>query len=194
MERIPLNAVPPAAVLIPLIEGEEGELEVVLEVRAAQITQGGEVSFPGGRIEPGEASEETAIRETCEELLLDRNQVEVICPMVNTVGPKGREIYSYLGILKDYKGTYSESEVDHILKIPFRYFYETEPLVGDIDLIGVAHEDFPSALLAREQGPWFHKMQRSFYFYVDQDPVIWGLTALILRESARIIYGNEHQT
>src|SRR5688500_11768971 len=43
----------PAAVLIPLFE-EDGETRVVLTRRAAHLRyHTGEVSFPGGRIEPG---------------------------------------------------------------------------------------------------------------------------------------------
>lgn len=193
MERIPFNQVPPAAVLIPLVESSNGEWDVVLEVRAAHITQGGEVSLPGGRIEDGESGEEAAVRETAEELFIAVGQVEVICPMVVTTGPRGRDVYAYLGVLTDYHGTFSASEVDHVLTVPLRTFYEVVPQIGSIDLIGKAHDDFPSDLLAQEQGPWFHSIPRSFYFYETQGHVIWGLTALILREAARIIYGDEYQ-
>lgn len=191
LERIPFNKVPPAAVLIPLIADGNGEWDVVLEVRAANITQGGEVSCPGGRMEDGESGEAAAVRETAEELLMDPAQIEVICPMVVTAGPRGRDVYSYLGVLTGYQGTYSADEVDHILRVPFRYFYNTVPATGNIDLIGKAHDDFPASLLQGEQGPWFHTIPRSFYFYETQDHVIWGLTALILREAARIVYGDE---
>lgn len=194
MERIPFNKVPPAAVLIPLVEGANGEWDVILEVRAANITQGGEVSLPGGRIEDGESGQAAAVRETAEELLVDSGQIEVICPMVVTTGPRGRDVYSYLGMLSDYQETYSTDEVDHVLTVPFRYFYETDPRIGNIDLYSKAHDDFPGELLTQESGPWFHKIPRSFYFYETQGHVIWGLTALILREAARIVYGDEHQT
>lgn len=193
IERIPLNTVPPAAVLIPLVPKANGEWDVVLEVRAANITQGGEVSLPGGRIEDGESCEEAAVRETAEELLIDPCQIEVICPMVSAIGPGGRDVYAYLGTLTDYQGTFSASEVDHVLQVPFRHFYEAAPRIGDIDLIGKAHDDFPIELLRGERGPWFHSIPRSFYFYETQDHVIWGLTALILREAARIVYGDEYK-
>ena len=55
------------AVLLPLAEGPEG-WQVLFEVRAAGISQPGEVCFPGGRIEPGETPEEAALRECREEL------------------------------------------------------------------------------------------------------------------------------
>jgi coenzyme A diphosphatase NUDT7 len=42
------------AVLVPLIE-IDGELNIIYEVRSNSITQPGEISFPGGRIEEGES-------------------------------------------------------------------------------------------------------------------------------------------
>ena len=42
-----------AAVMIPLVESE-GKLHILFELRNSKIQQGGEVCFPGGRVEPGE--------------------------------------------------------------------------------------------------------------------------------------------
>ena len=69
------------AVLIPLIQTEKG-LEVVYEIRATTLrTQPCEVSFPGGGIEAGETPEQAAVRETCEELLMTPENVEILAPM-----------------------------------------------------------------------------------------------------------------
>ena len=52
------------AVLCPFVETEEG-LRLLFEVRAPSLRrQGGEVCFPGGRMEPGETPEQCALRET----------------------------------------------------------------------------------------------------------------------------------
>ena len=51
------------AVLCPLVEREDG-LHFLYEVRARSLSQGGEVCFPGGRMEIGESPEECALRET----------------------------------------------------------------------------------------------------------------------------------
>lgn len=74
----PENPVP-AAVLVPLVERDDG-LHVLLTERAAHLQHhGGQVSFPGGRIETGDLDAKTAaLRETEEEIGLSRERVEVV--------------------------------------------------------------------------------------------------------------------
>ncbi|MGH8981977.1 MAG: NUDIX hydrolase, partial [Acidimicrobiales bacterium] len=61
----------PSAVLVALFE-EEGEARVLLTRRAVTLrTHQGQVSFPGGRIEPGEDAVAAALREALEEIDLD---------------------------------------------------------------------------------------------------------------------------
>src|SRR3954454_19434603 len=68
----------PAAVLVPLFE-EDGETRVILTRRAAHLrSHTGEVSFPGGRLEPGEGALAGALREAHEEIGLDPGEVEVL--------------------------------------------------------------------------------------------------------------------
>jgi 8-oxo-dGTP pyrophosphatase MutT (NUDIX family) len=61
-----------AAVLVPLVDRPQG-LQVLLTVRASHLkNHAGQISFPGGRIEPGDASAwEAATRETQEEIGLE---------------------------------------------------------------------------------------------------------------------------
>lgn len=61
----------PAAVLVALFE-EAGQARVVLTRRAGHLrSHRHEVSFPGGRLEPGETPEQGACREAAEEVALD---------------------------------------------------------------------------------------------------------------------------
>ena len=61
----------PSAVLVALFE-EDGETRVVLTRRSAQLrSHRGQVSFPGGRLEPGEDAVAAALREAHEEVALD---------------------------------------------------------------------------------------------------------------------------
>ena len=69
----------PAAVLIPVIDRADG-LTVLLTERAPDLrTHAGQIAFPGGRIEPTDRDAvEAALRETEEEIGLDRRFVEVL--------------------------------------------------------------------------------------------------------------------
>src|SRR5262245_55439251 len=68
-----------ASVLIPLIAHAPG-LTVLFTQRTPHLrSHAGQVSFPGGRAEPGDASAEfTALREAEEEVGLARERVEII--------------------------------------------------------------------------------------------------------------------
>ena len=76
-----------AAVLVALAPGEHG-FEVLLTRRSQELRQHkGEISFPGGRMDPGETATETALREASEEVGLDPSFVTVVGELshVNTV-------------------------------------------------------------------------------------------------------------
>ena len=96
-----------SAVVIPLIE-KNRQYHVLFEVRSSSLkTQPGEVCFPGGGCEDGETAEETAAREICEELLIEKDQIELIAPADIFVSPFNMMIFPFIGMLKDYKGTFS---------------------------------------------------------------------------------------
>jgi 8-oxo-dGTP pyrophosphatase MutT (NUDIX family) len=68
----------PAAVLCALFE-VDGEAHVVLTRRSAHLrSHTGQVSFPGGRLEEGEAPVAAALREAAEEVGLDPAEVEIL--------------------------------------------------------------------------------------------------------------------
>ncbi len=76
-----------AAVLVALAPGEHG-YEVLLTRRSQALRQHkGEISFPGGRMDPGETATETALREAHEEVGLDPSLVTITGELshVNTV-------------------------------------------------------------------------------------------------------------
>lgn len=76
------SAVPPArasAVLVPLYDDPDGAATVVLTRRTWGLrTHQGEVSFPGGRVDPGESPLDGALREAKEEIDLEPSLVEVV--------------------------------------------------------------------------------------------------------------------
>lgn len=177
------------AVLIPLIE-KDGELRILFEVRQAGIRQGGEICFPGGRIEAHESAEEAAVRETAEELLIPKENIEVIAPMHMIGGPGGAELSSCLGILHEYTGTFSKREVDHVFTVSLSWFASHAPRICDGAMAVDLAEDFPYELIPGGRDyPW-HRIPRRFYFYESEGGVIWGITAELLYHALGVLIGN----
>ncbi len=169
-----------AAVMIPLVEREHA-LHILFEVRSREIRQGGEICFPGGHIEPGETRAMTAVRETCEELLLEPSQVELLAPMhTMSNGPRGAEISSFVGILHDFTDTRSADEVERIFLIPLESLLSMQPLIYEGKLQTALPEDFPYALIPGGRNyPWSGVSKR-YYFYETENGIIWGMTAELL--------------
>lgn len=183
-----------SAVLIPLIRKEDS-WHVLFELRALDLdAQPGEVCFPGGRVEPGETPRDAAVRETMEELLINEDQIEVIAPLDGLPGPGGPSIWPFLGILSDYKNTWSDEEVDHTFTVPLSYFLKTEPEVYDTLQITVPGNDFPfDKIPGGKDYPW-KKRHYTVLFYQETDPLIWGITAKIIRLALEDVRGliSEH--
>ena len=71
----------PSAVLVTLHPGEDG-VEVVLTKRASHLkNHKGEISFPGGRVEPDESVREAALREAVEEVSMPVNDVALVAEL-----------------------------------------------------------------------------------------------------------------
>lgn len=180
-----------SAVLIPIVPGPDGSCSVLFEVRGAGIGQPGEVCFPGGRVERGERPQETAVRETCEELLLDPSQVQIVAPMHVMTAFAGAEVYSFLGILQGYTeddiGRYSGDEVDHVFTVPLQWFRDHQPRIHDSFMVVDPGEGFPYELIPHGEKYHWHKIPRRFYFYETDDAVIWGMTAELLYHFLQLI-------
>ena len=75
-----------------LLSWEAGVLHVVFQERAAGIAQPGEIGFPGGKVEPAldHTPEDTALRETEEELGLPRSAVSVLGRLDSLLTPSRR--------------------------------------------------------------------------------------------------------
>ena len=176
-----------SAVVIPLIETENG-YEVLFEVRAIGLKhQPGEICFPGGGCDKGEAPEAAALREICEELLLSSDQVQLEAPMDIFVSPFNMVIYPYLGTLKSYEGTYSRDEVLEIFTVPLRFFMENEPGIYYNKVYTEPPENFP---WDKVQGGYRYRWNTGTYpvlFYEYKDRVIWGITARIMRNTVQLI-------
>ena len=152
-----------SAVLVPLYE-EGDELHVVLTKRAAHLrSHKGEVSFPGGRIDPGETALEAAYREAFEEIAMDTSGVKIIGELdrLATVSSRSR-IVPYVGLLPNRpEGLVANPhEVASILHVP----------LSELTLDGVFREEL--------WGP--REGDRAVYFFELVGETVWGATARML--------------
>jgi 8-oxo-dGTP pyrophosphatase MutT (NUDIX family) len=115
-----------AAVLIPVVDHGD-EATVILTKRAEKLTShSGQVAFPGGRIDPTDASpEDAALREAEEEIGLDAGHVEVIGRMPDYVSGSGYRIAPVLSIVQPgFHLSINEHEVDAAFEVPLRFLMD----------------------------------------------------------------------
>jgi 8-oxo-dGTP pyrophosphatase MutT (NUDIX family) len=112
-----------AAVLIPLFEDAGGELHAVFTRRRGDLRRhAGEISFPGGRREPGEELLDTALREAHEEVGLPPAAVEVVGALEPTpTFVTSYAIYPFVGVIEaGFAWVAAAAEVDEVLELPLR--------------------------------------------------------------------------
>ena len=176
-----------AAILIPLVQANEG-LAIVLEVRARTLViQPGEVCLPGGGIEPGETPCEAAVRETCEELLVRPEQIKVLGELGALEGPGGRTLHAFVGELSDYHGSFSPDEVERTFTLPLQWIVDHDPEVYRVSLEPHYPDDYPWELVPGGRDyPWKARVNK-VPFYRGTDPLVWGATARVLRCFAALL-------
>lgn len=170
-----------AAVLIPLVE-QQGHLGVLFEVRSESLVwQPGDVCFPGGKREEGEALQTTAIRETAEELNLEQKDIVVCGELDYLVTQIGPVVHPFVGMIPDLnKVKPSEAEVSEVFIVPLKELLRQQPRKVTMELANKAPVDFPFDLLPNYSRDWNKRKGYEVYFYEYQGHVIWGITARIL--------------
>lgn len=153
-----------SGVLVLLFPNEKQKPELVLTVRSHDIDHGGQISFPGGRAEQGETSNETALREAQEEIGIDPGDVTV------------------LGQLSDLYVSHSNNLVSPVVGfVNNRPDFKINPIevaeVFAIELDSLLHKKN----LTVEDWDLSKHTYRVPYWDVHQVP-LWGATAMILSE------------
>lgn len=110
-----------AAVLAPLYEDADGELHAVFTRRRDDLRRHpGEISFPGGRQDPGETLLETALREAHEEIGLPPALVDVLGALEPTpTVVTNYAIYPFVGLIEPgFEWIVADTEVAEVLELP----------------------------------------------------------------------------
>lgn len=178
------------AVLLPLIKINE-EWNIIFELRSMNLnTQPGEISFPGGKLDDGESFEDAAIRETIEELRIEKANIRVIGELDYLVSPSNISIHCFVGIISGVNVDNlnpNPEEVDHIFTVPLKYFLETDPKVYGLDLETKFNAEFPYNLIPKGKDYNFRKVVNKVCFYEYNDYIIWGYTAKMIKNFIEIL-------
>jgi 8-oxo-dGTP pyrophosphatase MutT (NUDIX family) len=160
-----------SAVLIALFDGDAGA-EIVLTRRAQHLrNHHGEVSFPGGRLEPGESAPAAAIREAHEEVGLDPAAVTVVGELDHLATMVSRSVIvpvvATLPGRPDLRAACTE--VDRIMTVPL-----VELLADDV---------------YRQERWGKPPLDRPIHFFELDDETVWGATARMLVQLLTIATG-----
>lgn len=151
-----------AAVLVPLVE-RPGGLTVLLTQRTAHLAaHAGQVSFPGGGVEPADTGpEDTALRETEEEVGLPRERVEVVGRLDTYVTRTGFRVTPVVALVRPpFTLAPDPYEVAEVFEVPLSFILSPEGR-------------------RRESREWKGAL-RHFWVFPYQDRYIWGATAGML--------------
>src|SRR5262245_1190363 len=141
-----------------------GSAHIVLTVRANTLRHGGQVSLPGGVVDPGETYEQAALREAHEEVGLSTNLVRVLGPLTPLDIPvSGFRLHPIVGASdRRPRLTPADREVSRILEV------DVESLLAPDSVVLTRRTRDGVALTV----PGFHL----------EGVEIWGATAMVLAE------------
>jgi 8-oxo-dGTP pyrophosphatase MutT (NUDIX family) len=165
IRREGLSGQPRRAAVLILLYPHNGELTFALTRRTDTLgVHSGQISLPGGSRDDGETFEQTALRETHEELGVS-DAVEMIGQLTMIyVPPSDFEINPFVGFLPARPvWTPNAAEVAELLEVPL-------PLLFDDNSKGIEQLTAPDGVT------------RTFPFYRVSGYKVWGATAAMLSE------------
>jgi 8-oxo-dGTP pyrophosphatase MutT (NUDIX family) len=160
------NGITPAAVLVAVVDRPEPT--VILTLRPETMRRHpGQVSFPGGRIDPGDDGPvDAALREAEEEIGLARAHVEIIGLADRYRTVTGFEVTPVLGIVPpDLPLTPHPGEVAAVFEAPFHH------------ILDPVHQHVRTA--------FWRGRERTYYEIDWQEQRIWGATAAMIVNLSR---------
>lgn len=162
----------PAAALM-LLYRHDGRWCVPLTVRGASLRHhGGQVSLPGGRIDPGETPEQTAVREAFEEIGVAPGDVDLLGRLTPLpIAVSGHLLHPVVGVTAVRPPfVIAEHEVERIIEVPLSR-------LRGAAAIGWETRERVMPPLGTMEVPFFE---------VD-GARIWGATAMVLAEFVAVV-------
>jgi len=116
----------PAAVLVPIV-AREPEPTVLFTLRTAHLVHhAGQISFPGGHMEPGDTrAEDAALRETEEEVGLPRRHIRVIGRLDRYITRTGFDVTPVVGVITPpFAVAPDAEEVADVFEVPLDFLLD----------------------------------------------------------------------
>lgn len=163
-----------AGVLIPLFK-DNGVCRVLFTRRTDTVAHHkGQISFPGGRVDEEDRTvKDTALRETYEEIGVDREQVEILGRIDDTLTLVSNfVVHPFVGLIP-YPDDLSlnKAEVASIIKVPLNRF-------------------FPENIKERTHLVEYDGISLNTLGFKYREDLIWGATAKIMDNFIKIIMEN----
>ncbi|MPZ24431.1 MAG: NUDIX domain-containing protein [Dehalococcoidia bacterium] len=159
-----------AGVMLPLYE-KQGVQHVVLTKRSDLVEHHkGQISFPGGMVEPGDRDiVATALREAHEEIGVEPADVEILGALDDIVTTSNFHVSPVVGVIgsSPYPFTMHPQEVAEVIEIPIAF------LVDDLNLVEEPRES---------DGRRFIN-----YIYSYEGHGVWGATGQILHQYVELL-------
>ncbi len=157
-----------AGVLV-LLYSLRNHVHLVLTRRTDQVDiHQAQISFPGGRKEEGESSEQTALREAYEELNVSPDSIQILGQLTPLyIPPSNYCIYPIIAITNerpDFRP--STHEVAEVIEVPLEHLLDPKNVIKEAWTIRGAEVMVP--------------------FYLFKEHKIWGATAMVLAELLEI--------
>ncbi|RXZ38960.1 CoA pyrophosphatase [Oxalobacteraceae bacterium CAVE-383] len=154
-----------AAVLIAIVLRETGPTLLLTQRNPDLTDHPGQISFPGGRVEESDASpDETALRETEEEIGLARQHIEIIGRLPEYRTGTGYNVTPVVGlVMPPFELQPDVREVAEVFEVPLAFLMD-----------GVHHQRHTVRLPGQTARRHFYSMPYRDYF-------IWGATAAMIR-------------
>ena len=185
-----------AAVLVPLIARPEGPTVLFTQRTETVNTHKGQISFPGGRAEPGEDARASALRETFEEVGIEPARIEIAGALDDQLAVSRYVVTPVVGLVTAPPDVYApqETEVALPFEVPLARLLDPANLRRELWDVSMMPPEAPvKEILEKrieiedvdpETGNYF------VYFFDGGDGrIIWGLTARILKQLLDLAFG-----